>query len=232
MALSFVLRGRTTLRFCEKPTCDQVESLLKKTLLDRNFQLVVMNLPKNPLRNHHTKHVLLPERLKADSTIEWIGELIFTDWWKIDLYESLACHLINIFGHDEAFYTLNHIFITKYFCFRKNTQSMCLKESRLAHWKVLQKHPSIHILEQVWFKIESPHRCFPVVTWSLIQGWISHVPTKSLRDVRSRRISIVIVNICISLGCSGNTTRIMRRTLKIFLVSTVCVKQVSNWLVS
>ena len=54
-----------------KPTCDQVESLLKKTtLLDRNFQLVVMNFPKNPLWNHHTKHVLLPERLKADSTIE------------------------------------------------------------------------------------------------------------------------------------------------------------------
>jgi hypothetical protein len=68
-----------------KPTCDQVESLLKKTFLDRNFQLVVMNHPKNPLHNLHTKHVLIPERLKADNTIEWIGELIFTDWWEIDL---------------------------------------------------------------------------------------------------------------------------------------------------
>ncbi|GKD21794.1 hypothetical protein Tco_1223497 [Tanacetum coccineum] len=41
-------------------------------------------------------------------------------------------------------------------------------------------------------------------------------PTKSLFDVGSRRISIFIVNTFVSLGCSGNTTRIMRRTLKIF----------------
>ena len=38
LALSFVLRGQTTLRFCEKLTCDQVESLLKKTLLDRTIE--------------------------------------------------------------------------------------------------------------------------------------------------------------------------------------------------
>ncbi|GJZ31869.1 putative ribonuclease H-like domain-containing protein [Tanacetum coccineum] len=41
-------------------------------------------------------------------------------------------------------------------------------------------------------------------------------PTKSLFDVGSRRISIFIVSTFVSLGCSGNTTRIMRRTLKIF----------------
>ncbi|GKD39424.1 hypothetical protein Tco_1259631 [Tanacetum coccineum] len=35
------------------------------------------------------------------------------------------------------------------------------------------------------------------------------------------RISIFIVNTFVSLGCSGNITRIMRRTLKIFLVFTV-----------
>ncbi|GJT10113.1 zinc finger, CCHC-type containing protein [Tanacetum coccineum] len=45
-------------------------------------------------------------------------------------------------------------------------------------------------------------------------------PTKSLLDVGSRRISIFIVGTFVSLGCSGNTMRIMRRTLKILLVIT------------
>ncbi|GKA55786.1 putative reverse transcriptase domain-containing protein [Tanacetum coccineum] len=43
-------------------------------------------------------------------------------------------------------------------------------------------------------------------------------PTKSLFDIGSRRISIFIVSTYVSLGCSGNTTRIMRRTLDILLV--------------
>ncbi|GKG06156.1 hypothetical protein Tco_0326242, partial [Tanacetum coccineum] len=45
-------------------------------------------------------------------------------------------------------------------------------------------------------------------------------PTKNLLDVGSRRISIFIVRTFVSLGCSGNTMRIMRRTLKILLVIT------------
>ena len=53
-------------------------------------------------------------------------------------------------------------------------------------------------------------------------------PTKSLFDVGSRRISIFIVSTFVSLRCSGNTTRIMRRTLKILLVSTVCETQANN----
>ncbi|GJX88660.1 phospholipase-like protein [Tanacetum coccineum] len=40
------------------------------------------------------------------------------------------------------------------------------------------------------------------------------------------RISIFTVNTFVSLGCSGNITRIMRRTLKIILVFTVCETQV------
>nr|GEV27826.1 retrovirus-related Pol polyprotein from transposon TNT 1-94 [Tanacetum cinerariifolium] len=48
-------------------------------------------------------------------------------------------------------------------------------------------------------------------------------PTKSLFDVGSRRISIVTVNISkISLRCSGIITRIMRRTLELFLDFIVC----------
>ncbi|GKA94261.1 hypothetical protein Tco_0816299 [Tanacetum coccineum] len=50
-------------------------------------------------------------------------------------------------------------------------------------------------------------------------------PTKSLLDVGSRRISIFIVSTFVSLGCSGNTMRIMRRTLKILLVITVSLQQ-------
>ncbi|GKD08943.1 hypothetical protein Tco_1188628, partial [Tanacetum coccineum] len=46
-------------------------------------------------------------------------------------------------------------------------------------------------------------------------------PTMSLFDVGSSRISIFTVNTCVSLGCSGNITRIKRRTLKILLVITV-----------
>ncbi|GJU07530.1 hypothetical protein Tco_1123960 [Tanacetum coccineum] len=53
-------------------------------------------------------------------------------------------------------------------------------------------------------------------------------PTKSLFDVGSRRISIFIVSTYVSLGCSGNTTRIMRRTLKNLLVITVCDEQVTE----
>nr|GEW41420.1 reverse transcriptase domain-containing protein [Tanacetum cinerariifolium] len=40
-------------------------------------------------------------------------------------------------------------------------------------------------------------------------------PTKSLFDVGSSKISIFTVNTYVSLGCSGNTTWIMRRTLDI-----------------
>nr|GEU74033.1 hypothetical protein [Tanacetum cinerariifolium] len=42
-------------------------------------------------------------------------------------------------------------------------------------------------------------------------------PTKSLLDVGSRRIFIFTVNTYVSLRCSGNTTRIMRKTLAIGL---------------
>ena len=54
-------------------------------------------------------------------------------------------------------------------------------------------------------------------------------PTKSLRDVRSRRISIFIVNTFVSLGCSGNTTRIMRRTLKDFILFFTMCETISIW---
>ncbi|GJW16327.1 hypothetical protein Tco_0020460 [Tanacetum coccineum] len=53
-------------------------------------------------------------------------------------------------------------------------------------------------------------------------------PTKSLLDVGSRRISIFIVRTFASLGCSGNTTRIMRRTLKILLVITMYYNNIYN----
>ncbi|GKF55662.1 hypothetical protein Tco_0166002 [Tanacetum coccineum] len=55
---------------------------------------------------------------------------------------------------------------------------------------------------------------------------LNKLPTKSLFDDGSRRISIFIVSTYVSLGCSGNTTRIMRRTLRILLVITVCDEQV------
>ncbi|GJS30575.1 hypothetical protein Tco_0491195 [Tanacetum coccineum] len=42
------------------------------------------------------------------------------------------------------------------------------------------------------------------------------------------RISIFTVNTFVSLGCSSNTTRIMRRTLMITLVFTLCEEQVWN----
>ena len=54
-------------------------------------------------------------------------------------------------------------------------------------------------------------------------------PTKSLRDVRSRRISIFIVNTFVSLGCSSNTTRIMRRTLKYFILFFTWCETISIW---
>ncbi|GJR76449.1 putative ribonuclease H-like domain-containing protein [Tanacetum coccineum] len=53
-------------------------------------------------------------------------------------------------------------------------------------------------------------------------------PAKSLFDVGSRRISIFIVITFVSLGCSGYTTRIMRRTLKILLVITMCDEQAES----
>ncbi|GJT09428.1 hypothetical protein Tco_0856470 [Tanacetum coccineum] len=53
-------------------------------------------------------------------------------------------------------------------------------------------------------------------------------PTKSLFNVGSRRISIFIVSTFVSLGCSGNTTRIMRRTLKIFTCCSVVVEKQLN----
>ena len=55
-------------------------------------------------------------------------------------------------------------------------------------------------------------------------------PTKSLRDDRSRRISIFIVNTFVSLGCSGNTTRIMRRTLKDFILFSTMCETISIWM--
>ena len=85
-------------------------------------------------------------------------------------------------------------------------------------WAHRRFFKSIHFLEQVWFKCESHHRFFPVVT-SLIHEESHMSPTKSLFDVGSRRISIFIVNIYISLGCSGNTTRIMRRTLYVYFLT-------------
>ena len=85
-------------------------------------------------------------------------------------------------------------------------------------WAHRRFFKSIHFLEQVWFKCESHHRFFPVVT-SLIHEESHMSPTKSLFDVGSRRISIFIVNIFISLGCSGNTTRIMRRTLYVYFLT-------------
>ncbi|GJR95011.1 hypothetical protein Tco_0267185 [Tanacetum coccineum] len=54
-------------------------------------------------------------------------------------------------------------------------------------------------------------------------------PTKSLFDVGSRRISIFIVSTFVSLGCSSNTTRIMRRTLKILLVITIPPALAGSW---
>ena len=54
-------------------------------------------------------------------------------------------------------------------------------------------------------------------------------PTKSLRDDRSRRISIFIVNTFVSLGCFGNTTRIMRRTLKYFILFSTMCETLSIW---
>ncbi|GKD33983.1 retrovirus-related pol polyprotein from transposon TNT 1-94 [Tanacetum coccineum] len=47
-----------------------------------------------------------------------------------------------------------------------------------------------------------------------------------LEPAAGTRISIFIVSTYVSLGCSGNITRIMRRTLKMLLVFTVCEKQV------
>ena len=54
-------------------------------------------------------------------------------------------------------------------------------------------------------------------------------PTKSLSDVRSRRISIFIVNTFVSLGCSGNTMRIMRITLKYFILFFTMCETISIW---
>nr|GEV57054.1 hypothetical protein [Tanacetum cinerariifolium] len=68
---------------------------------------------------------------------------------------------------------------------------------------------------------ESHHRWFPFIT-SLIQNGSHMSPTKSLFDVGSRRIFIFIVITYVSLECSGNTIRIIRRTLKILLVITMC----------
>ncbi|GKB03075.1 acetolactate synthase [Tanacetum coccineum] len=70
---------------------------------------------------------------------------------------------------------------------------------------------------------ESHHRFFPVDT-SLIHVESHKSPTKSLLDIGSSRISIFIMNVFASLRCSGNITRIMRRTLKIILVFTLCEK--------
>ena len=54
-------------------------------------------------------------------------------------------------------------------------------------------------------------------------------PTKSLKDDRSRRISIFIVNTFVSLGCYGSTTRIMRRTLKYFILFFTMCETISIW---
>nr|GEX91570.1 ribonuclease H-like domain-containing protein [Tanacetum cinerariifolium] len=54
-------------------------------------------------------------------------------------------------------------------------------------------------------------------------------PTKSFFDFVSRRISIFIVNTYVSVGCSGNTTRIMRKTLKILLVITIPSAVAGSW---
>ena len=185
-----------------------------------------MRLPKNPLWNHHTKHVLLPERLKADSTIEWIGELNI-HWlmrnWFIEI--TRVSYNKQFFETRREFYTSNHISIKNTFVWKIIHNQCALKLVSEHIERFLQKYSSIHFLEQVWFNVESHHRCFPVVTWSLIQDGSHMSPTKSLRDVHSRRISIVIVNIFISLGCSANTTRIMGRTLNILSYFPHCVKQ-------
>ena len=55
------------------------------------------------------------------------------------------------------------------------------------------------------------------------------LPTKSLSDFHSRRISIFIVNTYVSLGCSGNSTRIMRRTLKYFIFFFTLCETISIW---
>nr|GEU54043.1 hypothetical protein [Tanacetum cinerariifolium] len=57
-------------------------------------------------------------------------------------------------------------------------------------------------------------------------------PTRSLFDVGSSRISIFTVNTYVSLGCSGNTTRIMRRTLDINLTFHSVKRSKHNGIVS
>ena len=104
---------------------------------------------------------------------------------------------------------------------------MCSKISLWAHRKFFKS-----VCQSIsWNKFDSnmnrPIVVFQFVT-SLIHEGSHMLPTKSLFDVGSRRIFIFIVNTYVSLRCSGNTTRIMRRTLKILLVSTVCETQANN----
>nr|GEW86798.1 hypothetical protein [Tanacetum cinerariifolium] len=52
------------------------------------------------------------------------------------------------------------------------------------------------------------------------RSYLSRSQPERLKVDKARRISIFIVNTYVSLRCSGNTTRIMRRTLKILLIIT------------
>ena len=61
---------------------------------------------------------------------------------------------------------------------------------------------------------------------------ISHVTYHELERCSLKKDFHRHCELLISLGCSGITTRIMRRTLKILLVFTVCKQQVNKYLVS
>ena len=134
-------------------------------------------------------------------------------------------------SYDKQFWDTTRVlyfeshFHQKYFCLKGYLQSMCSKISRWAHWKVFAKvsvnpYPRTSLI-QCWIAPLLLSSCHLIID----PRWISHVTYQELEWFRSRSISIFIVNIFISLGCSGNTTRIMRRTLNILSYFPHCVKQ-------
>ena len=86
-------------------------------------------------------------------------------------------------------------------------------------------------LEQGRFRLNLPIVAFQL---SLIIDplRISHVTYHELERWSLKKDFHRHCELLISLGCSGITTRIMRRTLKILLVFTVCKQQVNENLVS
>ena len=139
-----------------------------------------------------------------------------------------------VLGHDECF-EARITFSSKILLF-EIIYTLNVLEKRGESWVSTLRGFCKSIRQSIsWNKVDSDW-IFPLLLSSchlIIDPLrISHVTYHKLERWSLKKDFHLHCELLISLGCSGITTRIMRRTLKILLVFTVCKQQVNKYLVS